>query len=74
MVCKARRVVRGSLFIASAAKGTRILAEVPTAADAGEQQNSQTVNTGREDDLTGSRRKENRLEVHRAQCPLADLR
>ena len=39
----------GSLFIASAAKGTRILAEVPTA-DAGEPQTSHTVDTGREDD------------------------
>jgi signal transduction histidine kinase len=40
----------GSLFIASAAKGTRILAEVPTAADAGEPQNSHSVDTGRGDD------------------------
>jgi signal transduction histidine kinase len=40
----------GSLFLASAAgKGTRILAEVPTAADAGEPQTSHTVDTGRED-------------------------
>ena len=41
----------GSLFLASAAgKGTRILAEVPTVADAGEPQTSHTVDTGREDD------------------------
>jgi signal transduction histidine kinase len=41
----------GSLFLASAAgKGTRILAELPTAADAGEPQTSHTVDTVREDD------------------------
>jgi signal transduction histidine kinase len=40
----------GSLFIASAAKGTRILAEVPTAADASEPQTSHTMDTGRGDD------------------------
>jgi glucose-6-phosphate-specific signal transduction histidine kinase len=40
----------GSLFLASAAgKGTRILAEVPTAAVTGEPQTSHTVDTGRED-------------------------
>jgi signal transduction histidine kinase len=41
----------GSFFLASAAgKGTRILAEVPTAADASEPQPSHIVDTGREDD------------------------
>jgi hypothetical protein len=40
----------GSLFIASAAKGTRILAEVPTAADPSEPQTSYTVDTGRGDE------------------------